>query len=319
MKLLAIMMALACFTTSSFAENGTIKIYDAKFAPEILIFFKSGKLVLDDGKKVGLFVSKDARAAHDNLTKVRDFYSEKFSRNSWDNKGADILAAVNVNKFFSPLDLTGQRQNAAWAETRFLFGAGSRNGIDNMVNALDVIGHEYTHAVVQTTSNLNYEGQSGGLNEHLADVFGVLINIHYNNPEKPYLVGATILNGKYAEKAEALRDMMHPERGLSPQPTHMRDLELPRFVAFKEGCVSTKENDNCGVHDLSGIPNRMAALVISKIGISEAGNLFYNVMTKRLRPESKFADYRVALMEECKTMASDTCTIVDSALKAVGI
>jgi Zn-dependent metalloprotease len=63
----------------------------------------------------------------------------------------------------------------------------------------------------------------------------------------------------------------------------------------------------------------MSALVMSAIGIQESAELFYNVMTKRLTENSQFADYRSALMEECKTQSSDTCTIVDEALKAVGI
>ena len=185
---------------------------------------------------------------------------------------------------------------------------------------IDVVGHEYTHAVIQTTSNLKYEGQSGALNEHLADVFGIIVNnLHNKSLSNPYLIGATVLAGEYAKKAHALRDMMDPGKGLSKQPGHMNDLKTERFAKFGEGCKSTRENDNCGVHVLSGIPNKMSALVMSAIGIQESAELFYNVMTKRLTENSQFADYRSALMEECKTQSSDTFTIVDEALKAVGI
>ena len=320
MKLTGIILGLACLSSTVYAhENGTIKIYDAKFAPEIIILLKPGKLVLDDGKKMANFVPKDAKIAHKNLSLVRDFYHSKLSRSSWDNKGGDILAAVNVNKYLAPFDLTQQRQNAAWAKTRFLFGAGSKKGIDNMVNALDVIGHEFTHAVIQTSSNLKYEGQSGALNEHLADVFGVLINIHYNRPSNPYLIGATILHGAYAEKAQALRDMMDPSKGLSPQPGHMKELEKAPYNVFGVTCVASEKNDKCGVHVLSGIPNKMSALVISALGPEESAKLFYNVMTNGLKEDSSFADYRLALMEECKEFSSDACDIVDNALLSVGI
>lgn len=320
MKLTGIILGLACLSTSAIAHvNGTIKIYDAKFAPEIFIMTKEGKLVLEDGKKMTLFVPADAKIANKNLELVRDFYSSKLSRKSWDNKGSDILAAINVNKFLAPFDITGQRQNAAWAKTRFLFGAGKKSGIDNIVNAIDVVGHEYTHAVIQTSSNLKYEGQSGALNEHLADVFGAIVNIHYNNPKKPFLIGSSILHGELAQKAEALRDMMDPSKGLSPQPDHMRDLETAPFNKFGPACIPTGENDKCGVHILSGIPNKMAALVISELGAKESASLFYNVMTKGLSENSNFADYRVALMKECKSHSKDACDIVDEALSNVGI
>lgn len=319
MKLSGIALTLACLTSTAFAnENGIIKIYDAKLVPQIISMFKPGKLVMEDGQKKSLLPPKTAAILNDNLEKVRDYFAEEFSRKSWDNKGSDILASLNINRF-TLLDILGSKQNAAWAKTRFMFGAGDKKGLDNFEKALDVVGHEYTHAVIQETSNLNYEGQSGALNEHLADVFGVIINQKHNNPSNPYLIGATVLFGEYAEKAHALRDMMDPGKGLSPQPAHMIEVKSGRFKKFDEDCVATGENDRCGVHVLSGIPNKMAALVISVIGPAEASKLFYNVMTKGLTENSNFADYRVALMKECKSLSSDTCSIVDDALKAVGI
>jgi Zn-dependent metalloprotease len=263
MKLSGIALTLACLTSTAFAnENGTIKIYDAKFIPQIISMFKPGILVMEDGAKKTLFPPKTAAILNKNLEKVRDFYAEEFARKSWDDKGTDILASLNINRF-TLLDILGSKQNAAWAKTRFMFGAGDKKGLDNFEKALDVVGHEYTHAVIQETSNLKYEGQSGALNEHLADVFGVIINQKHNNPSNPYLIGSTVLFG--------------------------------------------------------GIPNKMSALVLSVIGPAEASKLFYNVMTKRLTENSNFADYRVALMEECKSLSSDTCSIVNDALKAVGI
>ena len=320
MKLRGLVLALACLSTSAFAnENGTIKIYDAEFVPQIINMFKPGRLVLENGKKKTLIIPRTARILNTNLEKVRDFYAEEFSRKSWDDKGSPILASVNLNRF-TFWDLLGSKQNAAWTKTRFIFGAGSRKGLDNFEKALDVVGHEYTHAVIQTTSNLKYEGQSGALNEHLADVFGIIINYRHNrNLTNPYLIGATVLHGEYAKKAAALRDMMDPSKGLSPQPGHMEELKAGRFAKFAQGCVSTASNDNCGVHILSGIPNKMSALVMSAIGIEESAELFYNVMTKRLTANSQFADYRAALMEECKSQSSDTCAIVDDALSSVGI
>lgn len=320
MKFHGIILGLACISTAAFAhENGTIKIYDAKFVPQIISMFKPGNLVLEDGQKKTLILPKTARILNSNLEKVRDFFAEEFSRKSWDNKGTDILASLNINRY-TLFDVLGSKENAAWAKTRFIFGSGSSDGLDNFEKALDVVGHEYTHAVIQTSSNLKYEGQSGALNEHLADVFGVIVNYRHNkNLSNPYLIGATVLYGAYAEKAHALRDMMDPSKGLSKQPSHMDDLQTEKFSKYSPDCKPTGENDRCGVHVLSGIPNKMSALVMSAIGIEESAELFYNVMTKRLTENSQFSDYRAALMEECKTQSSDTCGIVDDALKSVGI
>lgn len=320
MKLTGLVLGLATLSSAAFAhDHGTIKVYDAKFLPQIISMLKPGNLVLEDGQKKTLILPKTARILNENLEKTRDFYAEELGRKSWDNKGADIKASLNVNRF-TLFDILGSKENAAWLQDRFIFGAGDAKGLDNFEKALDVVAHEYTHAVIQTSSQLVYEGQSGALNEHLADVFGSIVN-QVNNPNlsNPYQIGSTVLYGEYAKKANTLRDMMDPAKGLSPQPAHMNDLKLDKFKKFAEGCVATSENDKCGVHILSGIPNKMSALVMSAIGPQESAKLFYNVMTKRLSANSKFADYRVALMAECKTMSSDTCSIVDNALKAVGI
>lgn len=322
MKIIKPLITVLCLTTTlnSFAhENGTIKIYDAKFLPQIISMIKPGRLVIEDGKKKGILIPKTAKILNENLEKTRDFFAEEFNRKSWDNKGADIEASVNVNAF-TFFDLLGTKQNAAWMETRFIFGAGKKKGLDHFEKALDVVAHEYTHAVIQSSSNLEYKGQSGALNEHLADVFGVIVN-QINNPnlKNPYLIGSSILHGEYAEKAGALRDMMDPSKGLTPQPAHMNDLKKAAYIKYGPSCVPTGENDKCGVHVLSGIPNKMSAMVMSVLGPKASAKLFYNVMTKRLKPNSNFKDYRKALLEECKTMAQDTCYIVDDALKAVGI
>jgi Zn-dependent metalloprotease len=83
-------------------------------------------------------------------------------------------------------------------------------------------------------------------------------------------------------------------------------------------CKPSAENDYCGVHVMSGIPNRAAALILSKMNWDYAGMMFYKVMTKRLNFKSTFKDYAQALLSECEAYPG-TCSIVEEALKEVGI
>ena len=41
--------------------------------------------------------------------------------------------------------------------------------------AVDVIGHELTHGVTDHLAALEYQGQSGALNESMSDVFGSIV------------------------------------------------------------------------------------------------------------------------------------------------
>ena len=57
---------------------------------------------------------------------------------------------------------------------QMVFGDGGEF-LRNFTNCIDVIGHEMTHAITEHTSPLEYSGQAGALNEHISDVFGIMI------------------------------------------------------------------------------------------------------------------------------------------------
>ena len=318
MKKTALTMSVLA-TLSGFARPD-INIYNGKFLNQFSAIKKKGVLVYKNGKrKSRVMYSRKARTLHNHIRFTSDFFNDEFSYDSWDGKGSPIHATYNASRF-AILDLIGLRQNAAWAKDRFIFGAGKRKGLDDMEKAIDVVAHEYTHAVIDHTSKLKYEGQSGALNEHFADVFGSIVN-QLKNPDlsNPFLIGESILNGELADKHTALRDMMDPSRGLNAQPSHMSQLKTDaEFRKYGPFCVPSRSNDKCGVHILSGIPNRSAALVMSKIGAREAAKLYFNVLTS-LSENSNFEDYRKAMLKECKEFAADTCYYVDEALKNVGL
>jgi Zn-dependent metalloprotease len=157
-----------------------------------------------------------------------------------------------------------------------------------------VVGHELTHGVQSFTSNLAYEGQSGALNEHLADVFGILVR-QWKNGEAAkgadWLIGKEVLVP--APTRRGVRDMEHPGTaymsdpylGTDPQPEHMSKLY--------EG-----HDDNGGVHINSGIPNRAFALSAKAIGGNAwdvAGRIWYDTMLKL----SKNAQF-----QECAELSS---------------
>ena len=48
-------------------------------------------------------------------------------------------------------------------------GSGTEKGFDYLTKGLDVAAHEFTHGVIDSLSPLTYSGESGALNEHIAD------------------------------------------------------------------------------------------------------------------------------------------------------
>ena len=141
--------------------------------------------------------------------------------------------------------------NAFWDGTQMVFGDGDGVIFLPFTRSVDVIGHELAHGVTQYTSGLNYQDQSGALNESVSDVFGVLVKqrlLGQTADQADWLVGAELLAP--GVNGVALRSMAapgtaydDPRLGKDPQPGHMRDY------------VDTTD-DNGGVHINSGIPNK---------------------------------------------------------------
>lgn len=243
--------------------------------------------------------------------KVIRFYREQFGRNSYDGKGAEVNFSVDIAKDFLVIDALNN--NAAWLSTAlgyFIFGGGGQF-TKPFIKALDVVGHEFTHGVVETTSNLEYVGQSGALNEHFADVFGEMFESYTTGQSPGFLIAeSVVING-----AVPFRNMLNPELGLSKQPGKMSDIP----EKFGETCTTpSNDNDNCGVHILSGIPNRFAAIIISQLGWLKTRDMFYQTMTEALVRNSKFSDYATAIRRYAnQNYDTEDANAVDAALKAV--
>ncbi|OEV10382.1 peptidase, partial [Streptomyces nanshensis] len=88
--------------------------------------------------------------------------------------------------------------NAFWDDSCFCMTYGDGQGNKNPLTSLDVAAHEMSHGVTSTTANLEYAGESGGLNEATSDIFAAAVEFHADSPDDvpDYLVGEKIdING----------------------------------------------------------------------------------------------------------------------------
>ena len=139
------------------SERGVIWIYDARNQE---LESPNHSLVPSFSPTSGWL--PDTVSASYNLSQAYDYYLERHNRNSFDDQGASIPAIVRIG---------GEHQNNAfWTGSVMGFGDG-----ELYAGALDVVGHELTHAVIQYSANLIYQNQPGALNESFADIFGEMI------------------------------------------------------------------------------------------------------------------------------------------------
>ena len=280
------------------------EVYDAHQTRQL-----PGELVRSEGEAPVDDVA--VNEAYDFSGDVYDFYNEVFQRNSLDDKGMVLISSVHARP----------RNNALWNGRQMTYGDGDGRIFRRFTRALDVVGHELTHGVQAFTSNLRYQDQSGALNEHFSDVFGVLIR-HWKNcrtaADASWLIGAEILvPAEEPAVRRAIRDMENPGTayddpalgGRDPQPDHMRDLYRG-------------DEDDGGVHINSGIPNRafvLTAKALEGYAWDIAGRIWYKTMLTLTR-DSQFVDCaRRTVQVAVADYGSETAEVVRAGWDAVGI
>ncbi|KIZ18388.1 M4 family metallopeptidase [Streptomyces natalensis] len=219
--------------------------------------------------------------AHAGLGATFELYLKVYGRKSIDGAGLPLDATVHYGQKYD---------NAFWDGERMVFGDGDNDLFLDFTIPVDVIGHELTHGVTQYSANLDYQGQSGALNESISDVFGSLIKqyaLGQSTEEADWLIGSGLLGPNVTGKA--LRSMKAPGTaydddvlGKDPQPAKMKDY------------VKTSK-DNGGVHLNSGIPNHAFYLYATGLGGNaweKAGQVWYDVLTGgELAKDAQFADF----------------------------
>lgn len=190
--------------------------------------------------------------AFDGLGATWDFWQNVFSRDSIDDENMPLRGVVHFGDEYP---------NAFWDGRRMVFGDGDDEIFLRFTKSLDVIGHELGHGVIEDEAGLEYWGQSGALNEHFADVAGVMVKqykLGQTADQADWLIGADLRGDEF--DGDALRSMKAPGTayddaclGKDPQPAHWRDY------------VRTFE-DNGGVHINSGIANKAFYLLATNLG-----------------------------------------------------
>jgi len=265
-------------TVLSVSEQKERRIYDAKnksTLPGVLVRVEGGAPVNDPA----------ADEAYDGAGWTYDLYKNVYRRNSVDDKGLTLDSTVHFSEKYD---------NAFWNGAQMVYGDGDGKIFNRFTKAIDVIGHELTHGVTQYTAQLEYQDQSGALNEHISDVFGSIVkqySLKQNAIQADWLIGQGLFTPKI--HGVALRSMKAPGTayddpliGKDPQPATMSD-------------YNDTTEDNGGVHINSGIPNHAFYLISADIGgysWEKSGMIWYKTLDL-LEKNSNFEDMAACTFE----------------------
>ncbi len=239
-----------------------------------------------------------------------DYYFGDHGRQSWNGSAGDMIAYNNAD--IPDLGVN----NACWgcAGNNTIFGAGSTTAATDDWNTNDIMGHEFTHGVTQDEAGLEYQNESGALNESFSDIFGEMVE-SWSESNCDYLVGGD---------RGAIRNMSDPN-----------DYNDPDTYLGTNWYTGT--GDNGGVHTNSGVQNYWFYLVSEGgSGTNDLGKSFnvaaitrfkarliaYRSLTQYLTSSSQYIDARKGSLEAALDLygqCSSEIIAVGDAWHAVGV
>lgn len=309
--------------TQSINTNSQGSSYELKDNPRNIVTYSStsanslpGTLLTDsDNNWNGSSVQRQGVSAHWGAGVFHNYLSTQLNRNSIDGSGMQIRTTVGCQSgSYMP-------NNAFWNGSQAVFGTGDGSQFDPLVE-LDIIAHEYGHGVTQHTSNLEYQAESGALNEAFSDIIGTAVEFSASNyagwklGEKSYTPNTS---------GDAMRNMANPNDSSDPdtyEGTHWKSLTGA---------------DNGGVHSNSGVGNYQFYLLsvggsgtndkgtsysVTGITINKAMKIWYRANTNYFTRYTTYAQARTATLNAAKDLygqSSNEYTQVDNAWKAVGV
>ncbi len=165
--------------------------------------------------------------AHWGVIETYNYFSNTHSHDSYDNNDAAIKSRVHYDVDYV---------NAFWDGTQLTYGDGY-SPTTTPLTTLSIVGHEFSHGVIEHTAGLVYSYESGALNESFADIFGTCVDFHVDSSQADYLMGNEIYsNGSF------FRSMANPNLASDPD-------------TYNGTYWATGSDDFGGVHTNSGVQN----------------------------------------------------------------
>ena len=160
---------------------------------DITLIDKNGKIYKKNGKgEFSIYTDTDStmpaltdaslekdnisQPAFINMLGVLNFYRDVLKYNAFGDSNRALALVINDRN-----DYAAENAWSAWGESKIftLIYVGSKRP-----PTIDVLGHEYTHAVERSISHLEGKGETGALMEAYGDIMGEIITDWYNNSPK---------------------------------------------------------------------------------------------------------------------------------------
>ena len=261
--------------------------------------FKSDTIKFSGNSYNNIKKDNGALEAHYNSGLVYDYFFKRHNRKSYDDKDGTIKNYIHFSNgynqaFYNP--------GTGYKDPQFVYGDGDGLFLD-VPTSIDIIGHEFTHAMIDYTCQLVYAGEHGSINEGICDIFGFMCN-RFKNGETDFSIGGDI--DVRVNATRGLRRFDNPEICTDPQPKMYGG---KYWMEIKSTDEPTSANDYLHVHVNSGpilywfyllgeggtgTNENNYSFDVSGIGFDKSAQIVYRAMTKYLHKTSVYGEMREA-------------------------
>lgn len=220
-----------------------------------------------------------------------DFYDLVLGRKSYDNHNGNMLIVNDPT--------LGNNANG---------GAGAINigvaapGPNDDYNTTDIVGHEFTHSVIEKTAKLSYvvTQESAALNESYSDIFGEMTEAwEESTPTPDWVIGAD----KGCVAPAICRNLINPKA--FSQPDTYQGLFWQAGAGIDPHNNGTVQNRWFALLAAGGSGTNVETSVpynVTGIGIKEAQRIAYRTLTYYLTSTSAYTDARDGSIQAAKDL-----------------
>ncbi|MFI5754898.1 M4 family metallopeptidase [Streptomyces sp. NPDC051569] len=286
----------------------------------------AGTLVTDDNDVWGDGTSADRQTAAVDAAygaqKTWDFYHDQFGRNGIANNGVGAYSRVHYGENYA---------NAFWQDGCFCMTYG--DGLTNAkpLTSIDIAAHEMTHGVTYATANLDYTGESGGLNEATSDIMGTAVEFFANSSKDvpDYQIGELV---DVRGTGKALRYLDQPSKDASEEKGTSQDYWTPETATLNPHFASGPANhffyllaEGSGKKTINGVAYDSPTYdgkPVSALGLHNAFTVWYRALTVYMTTDTDYAGARAATLQAAADLfgkTSDAYETVGNAWAAVNV
>jgi vibriolysin len=252
----------------------------------------------------------DINYAYDGTGDAYEAYKNFWNRDSYNNAGGALISSVHYSTNYC---------NAYWNGTQMVYGDGDpAQNCAPLARSVDVTAHELTHGVTQNESNLNYSGESGGMNEAMSDIFGAFTEAWVDGGKTGTLtvsantwkIGEVILPPALRYMCDPAADGVSKDFWASNVGTF--DVHYSSGVGNLAFCLLSQG----GTH-----PRGKSTTNVPALGMAKAIRILYKAQVDILTSTANYAAVRTAMEQASTQLGYDAATkdAVSCAWAAVGV